>query len=68
VTHRTEGRDFTVQQGSWAERLGLTPSGIVLVRPDGHILAIAPAVNPGALDQVSSALSAYLAKALQGAG
>jgi hypothetical protein len=64
---RTDGTDFSLQDGSWAERLGLTPHAAVLVRPDGHILAVAPEVSPAALIQLGSALSSYLATPLQGA-
>ena len=69
VTLRVEGRDFALADGALTERMGLAPGGAVLVRPDGHILAIAAAaaVTPAGLVELSGALSAYLATPLQGA-
>ena len=39
----------------------------MLVRPDGHILAVAAEATPAALNALGTALSSYLATPLQGA-
>ncbi len=41
ITHRAEGRDFTVSAGNWASQMQLGPAGALLVRPDGHIVEVA---------------------------
>lgn len=63
----TAGTDFTLPAGAWAERFGLTDRSAVLVRPDGHILAVAAEATPAALNALVTALSSYLATPLQGA-
>jgi 2-polyprenyl-6-methoxyphenol hydroxylase-like FAD-dependent oxidoreductase len=63
----TAGTDFTLPAGAWAERFGLTDRSAVLVRPDGHILAVAAEATPAALSALVTALSSYLATPLQGA-
>jgi 2-polyprenyl-6-methoxyphenol hydroxylase-like FAD-dependent oxidoreductase len=63
----TAGTDFTLPAGAWAERFGLTDRGAVLVRPDGHILAVTAEATPAALIELGSTLSSYLATPLQGA-
>jgi 2-polyprenyl-6-methoxyphenol hydroxylase-like FAD-dependent oxidoreductase len=58
VTRRVEGRDFEAPGGGWATDLGLAPSGAVLVRPDGHVLAIA--ADAGKAPTLVEALTALL--------
>ncbi len=57
-----EGRDFGATKG-WASHMGLSPSGALLVRPDGHILSVLPsdAETAGAL----AAMEAYLGQSLR---
>jgi 2-polyprenyl-6-methoxyphenol hydroxylase-like FAD-dependent oxidoreductase len=62
-----DGRDFALSTGAWAERLGLTSRAVVLVRPDGHILAVAAEATPAALIQIETTLSSYLATPVEGA-
>ena len=40
-----EGQDFAAAQGDCCGRLGLSRSGGLLVRPDGHILAVYPDIR-----------------------
>ena len=61
VVQRTEGVDFVAAGEPWAARMGLAPNGAVLVRPDGHILAVAPSANGDEIARMAAALSAYLA-------
>lgn len=37
-----EGEHFTAAQGTWFEKAGLPPEGALLIRPDRHILHVAP--------------------------
>ncbi len=64
---RVEGRDFHLSPGTWADRFGQTPGGAVLVRPDGHILAVVLDTSPAARGQLEAALASLLAMPLQGA-
>jgi hypothetical protein len=40
LTILVEGTDFTAKSGDWAAAMGLSASGALLVRPDGHLLAV----------------------------
>jgi hypothetical protein len=40
--------------------MGLSDSGALLVRPDGHILAVAQAFSEDALQHLQDALQTYL--------
>ena len=61
VVQLTEGVDFTAVGEAWSARMGLAPTGAALVRPDGHILAIAASDGADAIQSMAAALSAYLA-------
>ena len=61
VVQLTEGVDFTAVGEAWSARIGLAPTGAALVRPDGHILAIAASDGADAIQSMAAALSAYLA-------
>jgi hypothetical protein len=41
VTVLVEGTDFSAKTGGWATAMSLSASGALLVRPDGHLLAVA---------------------------
>jgi hypothetical protein len=41
----TEGTDFTAKSDGWAAAMGLSASGALLVRPDGHLLAVAASTD-----------------------
>ena len=56
----TEGVDFAVTGEAWSDRMGLEPQGAVLVRPDGHILAVTHRGGPDEARRVAAALSTYL--------
>ncbi len=56
-----EGRDFAVGVDTWSVRMGLEPQGAVLVRPDGHILAVTSSGGPDEVQRLTVALSTYLA-------
>ena len=62
---KIEARDFSVSGQSWFERMGLSPSGALMVRPDGHILAIAHSDAAADREAIRQALNVYLA--LEGA-
>ncbi|KJS35046.1 MAG: hypothetical protein VR74_17945 [Hyphomonas sp. BRH_c22] len=63
VTPVTEGRDFTLAEGSWADRMGLSPEGAILVRPDRHILHVAPTFDEAARSAMGAAIEALLGPA-----
>lgn len=42
-----EGTDFSAKSGDWATTMGLSASGALLVRPDGHLLGLATSVDDG---------------------
>jgi 2-polyprenyl-6-methoxyphenol hydroxylase-like FAD-dependent oxidoreductase len=60
-----EGTGFETLAGDWASAMGLTASGALLVRPDGHLLAVA--ATDLEADRVADVLIACLAPALEGA-
>ena len=64
---KIEHQDFSVDGQSWAERMDLGAHGAVIVRPDGHILALAKGDAPSDLQSASQAMSAFLGIDLQGA-
>jgi hypothetical protein len=64
---KIEHQDFSVDGQSWAERMDLGAPGAVIVRPDGHILALAKGDAPSDLHSASQAMSAFLSLDLQGA-
>jgi len=54
-----QGRDYTMH-GHFPDLMGLSDSGALLVRPDGHILAVAQAFSEDALQHLQDALQSYL--------
>ena len=54
-----QGRDYDMQ-GHCPERMGLSDSGALLVRPDGHILAIAKAFSQDSIQHLKDSLQAFL--------
>ena len=56
----TEGADFAVSGEAWSVRMGLEPQSAVLVRPDGHILAIMTRSGADEARRLAETLSAYL--------
>ncbi len=67
LTLLTAGTDFHLPSGAWEARFGLPATGAVLVRPDGHILAVTAEPPPAAAVLFETAMSSYLATPLQGA-
>ncbi len=61
LIQKTEGADFHVPGEAWSARMGLEPQGAVLVRPDGHILAITSSGGAEGVQHLAAALSTYLA-------
>ncbi len=55
-----DGADFTDDSGTWRALVKLGDRGAVLVRPDGHILAIAPDDTPETIGRLQHDLKAYL--------
>ncbi len=60
VTVRLQGVDFGCKT-DFAAAMGLGPDGAVLVRPDGHILALAAAAGADSTRQLRDALTNFLA-------
>ena len=60
VKRVTEGRDFTPAEGGWADLMGLSPAGAILVRPDRHILQVAPTLDEAARGAMGAAIEALL--------
>ena len=60
VTVRLQGVDFACT-ADFAAAMGLGPDGAILVRPDGHILALASSAGAKAERQLVDALANYLA-------
>lgn len=60
VTLRQQGKDFTCQSDLMGA-MGLGPDGALLVRPDGHILALAACGTAACAHQLADALTNYLA-------
>lgn len=60
VKRVTEGRDFTPAEGGWADRMGLSPAAAILVRPDRHILQVAPTMDEAARGAMGAAIEALL--------
>lgn len=54
-----QGREYAMQ-GSCPVAMGLSESGALLVRPDGHILAVAQNFSESAVQHLASSLKAYL--------
>jgi hypothetical protein len=54
-----QGRDYEMQ-GDCPVLMGLSKSGALLVRPDGHILAVAQSFSEEALQLLQSTLQAFL--------
>ena len=48
--------------GDFCEHTGIATNGAILVRPDGHILAVAPGANGQAVEGLRRALAQYLAR------
>ena len=63
---KVEGADFSVPGTPWSERMGLAATGAVLVRPDGHILAIALTDDAADISRLGQALAGCLHPQLQG--
>lgn len=62
LTRLTEGRDFSLPEGGWTERMGLAPAGAVLVRPDRHILHVAQRLDDTAQGAMAAAIEALLGR------
>ena len=60
VTLRLQGLDFACNT-DFATVMGLGADGAILVRPDGHILAMATSAGRGSTRHLLSALTNYLA-------
>jgi 2,4-dichlorophenol 6-monooxygenase len=60
VTLRLQGVDFACT-ADFAAAMGLGPDGAILVRPDGHILALASSADAKATRHLVDALANYLA-------
>jgi 2-polyprenyl-6-methoxyphenol hydroxylase-like FAD-dependent oxidoreductase len=54
-----QGRDYDMR-GHFPDLMGLSVSGALLVRPDGHILAVAQAFSEDELQHLQDALQTYL--------
>ena len=48
--------------GDFLEQMGLAADNAILVRPDGHILAVVGAAGAEAVEYLRSASASYLAK------
>lgn len=60
ATLRLQGVDFACASNP-AQAMGLGPEGAILVRPDGHILALATSASADSSRQLVDALTRYLA-------
>jgi hypothetical protein len=60
VTLQLQGVDFACAT-DFAAAMGLGPEGAILVRPDGHILALASSAGADSMRQLVDALGNYLA-------
>ena len=54
------GLDFVDEPGPWCELVGLGCRSAILVRPDGHILAMASDDTPGSIARLRGELNDYL--------
>ena len=54
------GRDFDAASGSWAAQMGLGEDGVLLVRPDGHILCVSKSVAETGAARLRQAIDDYV--------
>ncbi len=55
-----EGRDFQLAAGRWTQTARLGADGALLIRPDRHILHVAPSANADEAAAMEAALNDYL--------
>lgn len=60
LTVQREGVDFTLEQGNWFERAGLSSQGALLLRPDRHIIEVADQLDEAAIVKMRKAAEALL--------